>query len=36
MVEKVVWLLEHFKNDGVDISTREDIEDFKTVKTYKR
>ena len=32
MLEKVVWLLEHFKNDGVEISTKEDIEDLKELK----
>lgn len=29
LVEKVVWLLEHFKNDGLEIVAREDLEDLK-------
>lgn len=29
LTEKVIWLLEHFKKDGVDISSKEDIEDLK-------
>lgn len=29
LVEKVSWLLEHFKNDGVEIVSKEDVEDFK-------
>ena len=29
IIEKVVWLLEHFKNDGLEIVDKEDIEDLK-------
>jgi len=32
LVEKVVWLLEHFKNDGLEITSREDLEDLKALK----
>ncbi|WP_321778020.1 hypothetical protein [Sulfurimonas sp.] len=36
LVEKVVWLLEHFKNDGLEITSREDIEDLKLLKSTKK
>jgi len=29
LVEKVIWLLDHFKNDGLEIVSKEDIEDLK-------
>lgn len=29
--EKVLWLLEHFKKDGVEVVSREDIEDLKAL-----
>lgn len=29
LVEKVIWLLDHFKNDGLEIISKEDIEDLK-------
>lgn len=29
LVEKVIWLLEHFKNDGLEIVSKEDMEDLK-------
>jgi len=29
LVEKVIWLLDHFKNDGLEIVSEEDIEDLK-------
>jgi hypothetical protein len=29
LVDKVIWLLEHFKNDGLEIVSKEDIEDLK-------
>ena len=32
LVEKVIWLLEHFKNDGLEIVSNEDIEDLKLLK----
>ena len=35
LVEKVVWLLEHFKNDGVEITSREDMEDLKALKATR-
>ena len=32
LVDKVVWLLEHFKNDGLEIVSKEDINDLKLLK----
>ena len=36
LVEKVVGLLEHFKNDGVEIVAQEDIEDLKLLKATRK
>lgn len=36
LVEKVVWLLEHFKNDGLEIVSKEDIEDLKLLKETRK
>ena len=30
--DKVLWLLEHFKNDGLEIVSKEDLEDLKLLK----
>ena len=30
--EKVVWMLEHFKSDGLEIVSKEDLEDLKLLK----
>jgi hypothetical protein len=32
---KVVWLLEHFKNDGVEIVSQEDLDDLKLLKATR-
>ena len=32
LTEKVLWLLEHFKKDGLEIISKEDIEDLKSLK----
>jgi len=32
LVEKVVWLLEHFKHDGVEIISQDDIDDLVQLK----
>ena len=32
LTEKVLWLLEHFKKDGLEITSKEDIEDLKLLK----
>jgi hypothetical protein len=35
LADKVVWLLEHFKNDGVEIVSQEDIDDLKLLKVTR-
>lgn len=32
LVDKVTWLLEHFKNDGLEIVSSEDLDDLKLLK----
>jgi len=32
LTEKVLWLLEHLKKDGLEITSKEDIEDLKLLK----
>ena len=32
LVEKVVWLLEHFKHDGVENISQDDIDDLVQLK----
>lgn len=32
LTEKVIWLLEHFKNDGLEIVSKEDFEDLELLK----
>ena len=36
LVDKVMWLLEHFKNDGLEIVSKEYIEDLKLLKATRR
>ncbi|MDD5212606.1 MAG: hypothetical protein PHV62_09355 [Sulfuricurvum sp.] len=36
MTERILWMLEHFKNDGVEISSIEDIEDLKLIAQAKQ
>ena len=36
LTEKVLWMLEHFKNDGLEISSTEDIEDLKLLKSTRK
>ncbi len=31
ILEKIIWLLEHFKTDGVEIVLQEDLEDLKSL-----
>ncbi|WP_066168222.1 hypothetical protein [Aliarcobacter cryaerophilus] len=33
--DKVLWLLEHFKNDGLEIVSKEDLEDLKLLKATR-
>ncbi|MFA6197518.1 MAG: hypothetical protein WC656_12865 [Sulfurimonas sp.] len=35
LVEKVIWLLDHFKNDGLEIVSKEDIEDLKLLSASR-
>ena len=35
LADKVTWLLEHFKNDGLEIVSREDLEDLKMLKATR-
>ena len=35
LAEKVLWMLEHFKSDGLEISSKEDIEDLKLLKATR-
>ncbi len=35
LVDKVVWLLEHFKNDGLEIVSKEDIEDLRLLSATR-
>ena len=35
LVDKVTWLLEHFKNDGLEIVSKEDMDDFKLLKATR-
>ncbi len=32
LTEKVLWFLEHLKDDGLEITSKEDIEDLKLLK----
>ena len=32
IVDKVLWMLEHFKNDGLEIVSKEDMDDLKLLK----
>ena len=36
LVDKVVWLLEHFKNDGLEIVAKEDLDDLKLLKATRQ
>lgn len=35
LVDKVIWLLEHFKNDGLEITSKENIENLKVLKASR-
>ena len=35
LVDKVTWLLEHFKEDGLEIVSREDMDDLKLLKATR-
>ena len=35
LADKVTWLLEHFRDDGLEIVSREDIENLKMLKATR-
>ena len=35
LMDKVMWLLEHLKKDGLEIVSKEDIEDLKLLKATR-
>ena len=35
LVEKVTWFLEHLKKDGLEIVSKEDIDDLKLLKSTR-
>ena len=35
LADKVIWLLEHFKGDGLEIVSKEDIDDLKLLKASR-
>jgi len=35
LFEKIIWLLERFKNDGLEIIAKEDINDLKMLKATR-
>ncbi|MFA9373897.1 MAG: hypothetical protein ACERKK_07025, partial [Poseidonibacter sp.] len=35
LTEKVLWMLEHFKDDGLEIISNENIEDLKLLKATR-
>ncbi len=36
ITEKVLWLLDHFKSDGLEIVSQEDNEDLKLLKATRK
>lgn len=36
LAEKVTWLLEHLRKDGLEIVSQEDLEDLKILKATRR
>ncbi|HQO10554.1 MAG TPA: hypothetical protein PLK90_00815 [Clostridiales bacterium] len=35
LVDKVTWFLEHLKNDGLEIVSKEDLDDLKLLKATR-
>ena len=35
LVDKVTWLLEHFKSDGLEIVSKEDMDDLKVLEASR-
>ncbi len=36
LTKKVLWLLEHLKQDGLEITSKENIEDLKLLKSTRK
>ena len=36
LTKKVLWMLEHFKSDGLGISSKENVEDLKLLKSTRK
>ena len=35
LADKIKWLLEHFKDEGLEIISKEDMDDLKLLKTTR-
>ena len=35
LTDKVLWLLQHFENEGLEITSKEDLEDLKPLKATR-
>jgi len=35
LTDKVLWMLKHFENDGVEVSSVENIDDLKNLKATR-
>ena len=35
LADKISWLLEHFKNEGLEIVSKEDMDDLKLLKATR-
>jgi len=35
LADKVLWLLEHFQNEGLEIVSKEDMDDLKLLKATR-
>jgi hypothetical protein len=35
LTDKVLWLLQHFENEGLEITSKEDLEDLKLLKAAR-
>jgi len=35
LADKIIWLLEHFKDEGLEIVSKEDMDDLKLLKATR-
>ena len=35
LADKIIWLLEHFKNEGLEIVSKEDMDDLKLLEATR-